>query len=42
MNGKKFVVYFLLTIAVTAVAIGFWIKQGYDSRPLVKIEEPVK
>ncbi len=42
MNGKKFVVYFLLAIAMTSVAISVWIKQGYDSRPDVKIENPVK
>ena len=39
MNGKKVVVYFLLAVAVTAVFLGLWIKQGYDSRPLMPIEE---
>ena len=42
MNGKKFVIYFLLATAVTAVAISLWIKQGYDSRPNIKIEQQVK
>lgn len=42
MNGKKFVIYFLLSIAVTAVTVGIWIKQGYASRPQIEIKEPVK
>ena len=42
MNGKKFVVCFLMAIAITSVAVGVWIKQGYDSRPEIKIEKPVK
>lgn len=42
MNGKKFVIYFLILIAVTAVTVGIWIKQGYDSRPQIEIKEPVK
>ncbi len=42
MNGKKFVIYFLLGTALTAVAISLWIKQVYDSRPNIKIEQQVK
>ena len=42
MNGKKFVIYFLLVTAVTAVASSVWIKQAYDTRPDIKIEKQVK
>lgn len=33
MNGKKFVLYFMVVTLLTSVGIGLWIKQAYDSRP---------
>lgn len=42
MNGKKFVMYFMALIILTGIGISLWIKQGYDSRPEVKIEESAK
>lgn len=42
MSGKKFVIYFVLAIVITGIAVGIWIKQGYDSRPDIKIEKTVK
>lgn len=42
MNGKKFVIYFLLATAVCGVALTVWMKQAYNSRPDIKIEKPVK
>lgn len=42
MNGKKFVMYFVVLITITGIAISLWIKQAYETRPQIKIEEPAK
>ncbi len=38
MSGKKFISIFLVVIAVSAIGLVLWIKQGYDSRPAAHIE----
>jgi|GEM_PF-5097749 len=40
MNGKKFVIYFVLAIVLTGIGVSLWIKQAYDTRPQVNISEP--
>lgn len=42
MDGKKFVMYFVAAAILTSIGLCLWIKQGYDSRPQVKIEETGK
>ena len=42
MSGKKFVFIFLGIMAVSSVFLAIWIKQGYDTRPLIKIEDEKK
>ncbi len=42
MNGKKFTLIFVALIIVTGTAASLWLKQGYDSRPKIKIEEEKK
>lgn len=40
MNGKKFVMYFVVVTVLTAIGLYFGIKNGYETRPAIKIEEP--
>lgn len=42
MQGRKFTILFLLLIAVSGVGASLWIKQAYDTRPIIKIEEKPK
>lgn len=42
MSGKKFVVVFLGLILVSGVFLSLWIKHGYESRPLIKVEDEKK
>ena len=42
MSGKKFLPLFLVVILITAAFLAVWIKQGYDNRPKIKIEEENK
>ncbi len=42
MSGKKFVIVFLSLVVVSGVLLSFWIKRGYETRPLIKIEEEKK
>lgn len=39
MNGKKFVVLFMILIIISAVGVSLWMKQGYDSRPNINIKQ---
>ena len=36
MSGKKFMLWFVVSIVVTSVGISAWIKQGYDTRPNIE------
>lgn len=42
MNGKKFVFLFLGITIISAVLISLWIKNGYETRPQIQIEEEKK
>ena len=42
MEGKKFIVLFTGAVVITSIGIGIWIKQGYDTRPNIKIETEKK
>lgn len=39
MDGKKFVVLFTVLATLTSVAFCVMMKQAYDTRPIIKIEE---
>lgn len=40
MSGKKFIIYFAVATVLTSLLIGAWMKQGYDTRPKIQIEQP--
>ncbi len=42
MSGRKFVILFLSITLISGIALSLWIKRGYESRPLIKIEEEKK
>lgn len=42
MNGKKFVILFVGLMIISSVFVSVWMKEGYDSRPRIQIEEPKK
>ena len=42
MNGKKFVILFVGLALITGAAASVWIKHGYDTRPMIKIEDEKK
>ncbi len=42
MNGKKFVILFVAVTLVSGAFISLWMKQGYETRPQIKIEEEKK
>ncbi len=42
MNGKKFTLIFIALVLVTGIAASLWVKQGYETRPHVKIEDEKK
>ena len=42
MNGKKFTLIFVVLTIVTGALASLWVKQGYDSRPKIKIEDEKK
>ncbi|MEQ1723063.1 MAG: hypothetical protein ABL930_07785 [Pseudobdellovibrio sp.] len=42
MNGKKFMIYFVGSMILTSIAFCIWIKQAYDTRPIIKIEDVKK
>jgi hypothetical protein len=39
VNGAKFIVGFIIVAAITAVLVCYAIYRGYESRPLIKIED---
>lgn len=39
MNGKKFVWLFTAVATVTSIAFCVMMKQAYDTRPIIHIEE---
>lgn len=42
MNGKKFVIWFLGVTVFSGALVSLWMKQGYDTRPNIQIEQPKK
>lgn len=38
MSGKKFILWFTVSVVITGIGISAWIKHGYDTRPNVEIK----
>lgn len=36
MSGKKFILWFTVSVVVTSIGVSAWIKQGYDTRPNIE------
>jgi hypothetical protein len=39
MSGKKFMVWFAVSIVITSIGIVAWMKQGYDTRPNIEQQQ---
>lgn len=38
MSGKKFILWFTVSVVITSIGVSVWIKHGYDTRPIVDIK----
>jgi hypothetical protein len=36
MSGKKFILWFTVSVVVTSIGVSAWIKHGYDTRPNIE------